>query len=439
MIAPTVSLRATAAFVLALALALLGGCGAGGPDADTSAAGDAGGVAARPAQAFVGSLGINTHTYYSDTVYRQRFPTIERRLRELGLRHIRENLMPHRPDQYRMLNRLAAAGIESQLILGDPRNGRAGLRQLLAILEKRLSGAVEAVEGANEYDLSGDPRWRQRLDRYQRSLYTLVKENAELERLPVVGPSVGQLADNLEVTDLSRYLDYGNVHSYPDGEPPERILGSWLRAAARTSGGKPVMATETGYHTALSASQGQRPASEAAMAAYAPRIYLDYFARGVVRTFPYELVDEFPDPGNDEPESNFGLLRNDLSPKPAFRAVRNLVDLLADPGPRFTPGRLDLSLGGERRDLRTLLLQKRDGRFYLALWRSTSVWDPDRRVPLRPGSAPVQIGFASRPDRVSLHLPNRAPTAQGELPLGDGPTSLEVGPRVTVLEIDPAG
>jgi hypothetical protein len=431
------ALRAVA--VLALALCLLAGCGAGDSSGRTTPAGDANGVRARAAQSFVESLGVNTHTYYTDTVYHRRFATVKRRLVELGVRHVRENLVPDRPDQYRMLNRLAAAGIDAQLIIGDPRNGLAGMRRLVRILATRLAGAVSAAEGPNEYDLSGDRRWRARLDRYQPALYRTVRSTPGLRNLPVVGPSVGQLEDGLVVTDLSRWLDYGNIHSYPDAEPPELILDTWLEAAARTSGSKPVMATETGYHTALRASEGQRPTSEAAMATYVPRIYLDYFARGVVRTFPYELLDEFPNPRRDEPEWNFGLLRNDLSPKPAFVAVRNLVDTVEDSGASFTPGRLDYELGGDTAKLESVLLQKRDGRFYLALWRATSVWDANARAPLNPGADPVQISFANPPERVSLYLPNRAREAQEELPLRADTTSLEVGPRVAVLEIDPAG
>jgi hypothetical protein len=427
------------ALLLAVALALLGGCAAGDSEGRTTPAGDPGGVQARQAQSFVSSLGVNTHTYYTDTVYHRRFGTIERRLVELGIRHVRENLELHRPDQYRMLRRLAAAGIKVQPIIGDPRNGLAGMRRLLGALATRLDGAADAIEGPNEYDLSGDRRWRARLDRYQRALYDAVRDTPALAKLPVVAPSVGQLKDERLVTDLSRYLDYGNVHSYPDAEPPESNLGEWLLAAARTSGGKPVMATETGYHTAVHASEGQRPVSEGAMATYVPRLYLDYFSSGVVRTFPYELVDEFPDPGRGEPEWNFGLLRNNLSPKPAFTAVRNLVATVADPGPSFAPGRLDYTLSGDTGGLRSLLLQKRDGRFYLALWRTSSVWNANARTALHPGAAPVQVAFASPPSRVSLYLPNRARRSQERLRLSAGTTSVEVGPRVALLEIDPAG
>ena len=396
-------------------------------------------VPARPAQAFVNSLGINTHTYYQDTVYYQRFETIERRLHELGVRHIRENVVLHRPDQYRMLNRLADHGIDAQLIAGDPRNGLGGMRALVDLLANRLDDAVAAIEGPNEYDLSGDRRWRPKLARYQRALYRQVRATPELAGIPVVGPSIGPHHDPVDVPDLTGALDFGNVHSYPDGDAPEPDLDEWLGAASRTSGPKRVMATETGYHTALRARDGQRPVSEAAMATYVPRVYLDYFARGIVRTFPYELADERPDPRRVEPEENFGLLRHDLSPKPAFTAVRNLVDLVEDPGPRFTAGSLDFTLGGDTEELGSLLLQKRDGRFYLALWRTTSVWDADARARLSPGASPVRLTFATQPDRVTLFLPNRSGTAQAELPLSAGATSLEVGPRVAVLEIDPAG
>lgn len=430
-------LRVLQPLILTLALALPAGCAAG-DSAGATAHGDPSGVRAHRAQDFVLSTGINTHTYYTNTAYHRRFPTIKHRLVELGVPHVRENLVPGRPDQYRMLNQLAGVGIDAQLIVGDPSNGLRGMRRLVAILATRVSGAASAIEGPNEYDLSGDPRWRPRLDRYQRALFRTVRGTPALAKLPIVGPSVGQLRDGLVVTDLSRWLDYGNVHSYPDAEPPELILPTWLEAAARTSGEKPVMATETGYHNALGARWGQRPTSEAAAAAYIPRTYLDYYGRGVARTFPYELIDEFPDRGKDEPEWNFGLLRDDLSPKPAFVAVRNLIDLVEDPGPKFTTGRLDFTLGGDLGRLRTLLLQKRDGRFYLSLWRETSVWDANRRAPLDPGTAPVRITFAYPPDSVRLARPNRSTRAE-PLKLTAGATSVEVGPRVAMLEIDPAG
>ena len=397
------------------------------------------GAQARSAASFVDSIGVNTHTYYDDTVYYKRFGTIEQRLRELGIHHVRENLVPDRPDQYERLNQLAAAGIKSTLILGEPENGSAGLRRLLSILGSELGGSVDAVEGPNEFDLRGGPDWEARVAAYQARLYEGVKSDPDLAGLPVIGPSAGGIGDEGEFTDLSADLDFGNIHPYPDGEPPEANVGEWLDAAARMSGTKPVMATESGYHDALAASAGQRPVSEAAMATYVPRLFLEYFRRGIPRSFDYELVDEFPDAGLTEPESDFGLLRNDLSPKPAFTALRNLVAILADDegGSGFDPGRLDYRLGGERSQLHRLLLEKRDGSFYLVLWRASSVWDADARRPLDPGAAPVELTLAATPRRLRLYRPGSSAAPIRELPTASGPISVEVGPDATVLEIQP--
>jgi hypothetical protein len=427
---------ASAGACLLTLTAIAAGWSAASPEGGSARAGGTG-VPAKAAHAFTESIGVNTHTYYTGTVYYRRFALIERRLRQLGIRHIRENLMPDRPDQYRRLRQLAALGIKSTLILGNPGNGRAGLRRLVAILARRLVGGTDAAEGPNEFDLSGSRNWAPRLARYQAALYRAVKSNPRLSRLPVVGPSMGGFDNQGQLGDISEHLDFGNIHTYPDGEPPEANLAEWLTAAHQNSGFKPVLATETGYQNAIRARVGQRPISEAGAAIYMPRLYLDYFAQGVVRTFPYELVDEFRDPGREEPESNFGLLRHNLSPKPAFRAIRNLIAILADPGPTFAPGGLDYSLGGDLSDLDQVLMEKRDGRFYLALWRTTSVWNPDDRSALHPEAAPVELNFGSEPRRVRKFVPNASSDPVGTLTTNAGATSVEVGPRIVIVEVQP--
>ncbi len=155
---------------------------------------------------------------------------------------------------------------------------------------------------------------------YQSRLYSAIKSDPALSSLPVVGPALGNT--NSDGSDVSGALDYGNIHSYPNGEKPEDNVSRMLTMASDMSGSKPVMATETGYHTAVNWTGDHKPASEAAQATYMPRLFLDYFNRGVVRTFSYELVDEFPNGGQDEPESNFGLLRNDSPPsRPSRRCA----------------------------------------------------------------------------------------------------------------------
>ncbi len=52
---------------------------------------------------------------------------------------------------------------------------------------------------------------------------------------------------------------------------------------------------------------------------------------GVKRTYLYELLDEVSSPG-------YGLIDENMNPKPAFLAVQNLIANLWDKGPSFTPG-----------------------------------------------------------------------------------------------------
>jgi hypothetical protein len=256
----------------------------------------------------------------------------------------------------------------------------------------------------------------------------------------VLGPSFISREGQEQFGDASRWLDQGNFHPYPGGGAPDREahLDDELRRTTLNSGSKPVQATETGYHNAVEVPPAfdHRPASEEAAGVYMPRLFLDYFRRGVVRTYAYELLDEFPDPDRRNGEANFGLLRYDLSEKPAFASLERLIALLSDPGPRFAPRRLDYQLGGAPPGLRRVLLQKRDGSFYLALWLPDSVWDEDRLAPLHPGGADVRLTLPGEARSIAVYRPNES----GRRLAGRSDIRslrLRVSPSVTVVRIVP--
>ena len=399
-------------------------------------------VQARQADAFVDSIGVNVHTAFSDTPYVSEFATVEQRLQELGVRQVRDELYPGREDQYQRLNALAAAGIGSTLIMGSPANGVDGLEELLEIAASEVDG-IDALEGPNEYSTLAsppDPDWVVHLRDYQRALYEQAKADPDLGALSVLAPSLVH-NDQGALGDISSSLDLGNVHSYPQGGPPQDKWDVAIARARKNSKEKPLEATETGYSTALAASGENRPVSEAAMATYMPRLFLETWRLGLVRTFSYELLDEFDDPGLDQLEAHFGLLRNDLSPKPAFDALRNTIAILEDPGAPFTPASLDYTLsqggvpisGPESPDLREVLLQKRDGAFYLALWRTASVWDPATGEALAAPGEPVEVTVAPGIESATVYAPNvsAAPVWSAAWPAA--PVTVEVGPAVTIL------
>ena len=134
------------------------------------------------------------------------------------------------------------------------------------------------------------------------------------------------------------------------------------------------------------------------------------------------MFNLFPDPDHNEVEHNFGLFDNDgKTMKPAGHAMANLIGLLADPGPAFQPGRLDFVVSGD--NVQTILLQKRDGEFWLALWLSSSLWDHSRPYGQKQEEDPADqscvLTFAKPQDSITVYgdLDRENPSVR-ELPDG---------------------
>ena len=250
--------------------------------------------------------------------------------------------------------------------------------------------------------------------------------------------------DAPKVGDLSPDLDFGNVHSYPGGETPEAQVENQLSTYGQyISMGKTGVATETGYHNAVNNTHasGHPSTTERTAGVYYPRLYFEYFRRGVAQTFGYELFDEGT---TADQEDHFGLFRVDGSPKPAATSLGNLTSILADNG----PARHDsLPFGiadsdGDAGDVHHVLLQKSDGTFYIALWRTASIAKPGV------GSAsPQDMPITSSP--LTVHLDKPVPSARAFRPSSgrdatDSWTSAQdlttpVGPDVTLVELSPNG
>jgi hypothetical protein len=380
---------------------------------------------------------VNTHLGYNRTPY-GRHDLVEQKLTALGVRYVRDGLAPGRPDIYRALRRLEAGGIRANLIAGDPleRWGTGPLEEQLAVVKQELRGAVVSLEGPNEYDNQGGEGWLPVLSDYQRRLYHGVKSDPALAHLSVLGPSLVHRESQQQLGDISAWLDYGNLHPYPGGQAPDRDshMGDQLARGALNAGSKAIQATETGYHNALATESGHRPTSEQVAGIYMPRLYLDYYRRGIARTFAYELIDVWPDSSGAEIFDHFGLLRNDMSEKPAYAALERLIGLLEDRGPSFAPESLDYRLEDAPPTLRRLLFQKRDGSFYLALWNAVSVWDADQKLDLWPGEDTLRLELAEPAGVVEAYRPS-----ESDRPLlrraNAASVSLPSSPSVTIVRI----
>jgi hypothetical protein len=379
-------LRSTAAIVLATAAAALAA-----PAGAAAALPDLPAVPATPAAELRESVGVNVHLTYASTPYNN-YAAVKSALLELGVRHVRDGACAGCTWTFPRMLDLAASNIRFTLIAGSPRNTTGTLAANLAAIRDKLRSAVVAVEGPNEYDISGDADWAAKVRAYQADLYSRVRADASLSGLDVIGPSLVNRASRTTLGDLSGSLDYGNLHSYPGGQPPAQMLDSEFSLAANVSRNKPVVASETGYHNALAMTGSHAPINELYGGVYTERLPLDYFRRGIKRAFFYELIDQKPEAAGTNMQMHFGLLRNDLSRKPAFTALKALLATVGD-GTPATPRSLRYALAGGDASVRHLLFARADGSLSLALWRDVKVWDTKTRTAIPVSPTPVTVRF----------------------------------------------
>ena len=357
-----------------------------------------------PAEAFVNSIGVAVHLNYTGTTY-ERQAEIVQRLRELGVRHIRDAMPSPGVPLATGLQAVHRAGLRATLTTGDvARRPDDAVSDSVRIVGR---DGIEAFEGPNELDNSGNSNWKAILGAYMPALAAAVHRHAA--EVPVIGPSFvhpgsrGQLSSGLP--------GLVNGHPYPGGEPPEPALGAELDRMPEGAVDRGVVFTETGYHNALRAGSEHPPASEQAAAVYLPRLLLTAFGAGVRRTFVYELADVTAEPAATDPVQHFGLLRSDLSPKPAFQAIRTLLRAVRNsPGGRSSerpPWRL---AGDAAADVERLTLVRGDGSRVLALWRPVSVWDRDARRPEHPKPSSVEVVFGSVARDVVVWRPSVSPS-----------------------------
>lgn len=393
------------------------------------------GSPARPSADFVDSVGVNLHMSYSDTAYGDA-DRVQRALTELGVRHVRDGVVKDNRPLWDSLKSMREEGIRSTLVIGDPdeRFGSGTLEEQLAALKQELGKDVDAIESPNEYDSTGDD-FAPKLRRYQQQLSRALEQDPELKDRPLVGPSFINRGSYANFGKLNG-IDFGNMHPYPGGEPPEEGLQDNLNLANEVSGDLPVYATETGYHNAVRAEgEGVQPGvSEEAAAVYMPRLYLEYFKAGVARTFAYELLDEKADEGRRNAEMNFGLLRSDFQKKPAFTAMQNLIRLLDDSGSR-AGGRLSYKLVNDA-GIHTLLLRKSNGHFFLAVWRAdTSVWDVKDKRDVDVRNRTVEVQFDDSVQRVAAYRPSES--AEPVYVREASTVRADLGPDPWVFEVTP--
>ncbi len=355
---------------------------------------------ARTTESFVNTMGVDTHfkaNYAGTSVFTN--PTASRLLGELGLRHIRDD-MPINSGKYRYLKALYANyGIRVTWTPVIP--GRPPIKAADLVSNFVAHPFFEAFEGPNEVDGFGkakgkeiywvDEKGVKKIDNvkandysgtraFMSAMYAALNGDPRTAKIPVLAPPMAHPGQSQYLKPIR--ADYANMHSYPNGREPSEGLEAWISDTQKMfDTSKPIIATETGYHNATRDKSGHRYVSQRAAGKYMPRLYATYFNRGIAFAYPFTWVDFGTNMADRE--NNFGAyLNRDLTPKPAYTHVKNLISLLKEGTwnatarewkiPTFTPGSLEYTLSGNTNEVRQTLLQKSTGAFYLLLWQDVN-------------------------------------------------------------------
>lgn len=344
---------------------------------------------AQSAGAFVRGVGINMHNSYYGTGYTANVPAVESLVEKLGVSIVRDGMATGQSNVCAEDAALGAAGLRFDVIT----NVGVSASDVASWVTCIGSQNVASFEGPNEYDIShpaSDTNWPQTLAAAQRSLDSLA--HASYPGKIVIGPSVTSSSAAAQLGSLASWLDLGNAHVYFNAYYPENggygaggygSMAYGLAVPGPIFGAKPLAVTETGYDTAT----GAGSVSEAVQAKYVVRMLLDYANLGVAETIPYELIDE-----GGAPFSNMGLVRADLSPKPAYTALAGMLALLHDRG--SATGSIGCAMSGQTQNVDTAFFKRSDGTYVLALWLAVASSDPNSGADIAVPPQTVTLTFS---------------------------------------------
>jgi hypothetical protein len=384
---------------------------------------------ARPSDELADSVGIDVRLSRMDSAYYSAFdelvvPALER----LGVRHVRDELgSAYRdPELGPLLGARVAKLRELHIRLMVLTNPRLDIEpDEVDDITSWAAGAVEAFEAPTDYD-SGRQGSSEDIEDYTRRLSERVRQLGARPAISVVAPG----CESDSCTSLPELVDFGNASLEVSTDHPGQALPAAIAEAQRLSSSRPIVSTGIAYRSGPR--DQERPGvSDVVMAKYVTRALLVAFENDVFRSYVRHLLDSGD--GGDV-DANSALVSADGREKAGFIALRNLLQLVADPGITRFSGALTLRLTGDLSSVHRILLKTRAGRFFLILWQEVPSWDAgrDREIAVPPRSVRLELRQAAR---VAGYTPVLSPNAEGDL--SGTSFALDVPDHPLVVAIDP--
>ena len=412
---------------------------------------------------FVNGLGVVTHESYYNTAYNDEASGIAD-LQYLGIDHVRDALPnPNNSDYWVSYEQAMAAGIKFDFVIPSNDTNIAADIAVLDALEKAHPDGIDAVEGLNEVA----PSQIADATAFQGKLYAAIHADPNLQGVLVFNFTLlsTNAADYAAEGNVSAFSDFGNVHEYSATMPPIQFDSWFGKVADQGMPNAPFVVTETGYDTMPSAYGG---VNDDVQAKYLLNDLFDLAKEGASQTYIYELLDEISDPNNTDVQQHYGLFNNDGTPKEAATTLHNLTTILADTASNvasFTPGTLTYTVTGLnstnnsaqfQQDYyygilqsignsmgvygNSLLMEKSDGAFDLAVWNEPDLWNAATASEITAAATPATITLGNTAEAVKVFDPlvGTSPVATYNnvtsvtLNITDHPLILEVDPATTI-------
>ena len=411
-------------------------------------------IGATPAFDLVDRIGVQTHLDWTGTPYVKRFAEVKTALAELGVHYVRDRI-GSTASQARMRELWRAGGIRVLAVI-DTRPDWSyklnpdGIDGILAQAKSNIGAdAIIGLEGPNELNQAeiqfGYMNWPQDLRAFMTVLWREANADGALRNTPVVAPGLASPAKQYwydRLGDLSAMTDKSNGHVYGTYWSISQKLDQVLPILDQQRPNSRLWISEFGWHTATNSHTA--PIDENTKVKYLARALLEAQVRPQVeKAFIYQLLDAEDDPGMLSNKAHFGLLDYHLNRKPSFYAVRNMMNLLCDTPLAVPARRLDYTLAGDLADIRSLLLQKNSGAFYLVLWLEKQSFRA-LSGPVRNAPQVVNVAFGQAVKRVQVYRPADPATnlSQGQNPVKSvawlSRLTLDVPDHPLILEIVPA-
>lgn len=348
-----------------------------------------------PLYTFQQSMGVNLHIEYTDGKYADATAVLND-LRYLGITNVRDavpqpaNWLPVGQGLAAM-QMLASNGIRFNL-LAAPNQALATSMQQLDNLVQANPGMVLSVEGPNEINnqpVSGPGSNEQNAEAYQRSLYSAVHSDSNLQGVPVYYFTGGAPID---LTNAG-LADYANTHPYAkQGVQPYTLLPVDFASYFTMSGTYNKAITETGYST-LPYQTDPDGVDEPSQAEMILNSYFDAALQGVSHTYVYQLLDPYTDSQNNNSDDHFGFFHLDNSPKIVAYAMHHIADVFPPDQPSAQQTVQASITGLPSGTGHSLALTGSDGSIIVYLWNEAPVWNAASQFLQLVTPVPVQVAI----------------------------------------------